>query len=161
MASMKTLTIRPATLADAPAISALICDLLPYLTVAADGSGAEAFVRTLQAPAIAACLADSRYRYQLGWLDGALAGVVAVRDTSHLFHLFVARALHGQGLGRQLWQAARAGAPDGTCFTVNSSVFALPMYQRFGFVAQGPVAEHDGIAYIPMRWERPRAEENS
>lgn len=158
---MKTLTIRPARLEDAPAISALICDLLPYMTVAADGSGAAAFVRTLRASAIAACLADSRYRYQLGWLDGQLAGVVAVRDGSHLFHLFVARALHGRGLGRQLWQAARLAAPDGTGFTVNSSVFALPMYQRFGFEALGPAIARDGIAYIPMRWERPQGGENS
>lgn len=161
MVFMKTLTIRPARLEDAPAISALIRELLPYMTVAADGSGAEAFVRTLQASAIAVCLGDSRYRYQLGWLDGQLAGVVAVRDGSHLFHLFVARALHGRGLGRQLWQAARVEAPAGTGFTVNSSVFALPMYQRFGFEAQGAVIERDGIAYIPMRWDRPRAAENS
>jgi GNAT superfamily N-acetyltransferase len=154
MHTMENYTLRQALATDAPAIAELIADLLPFMTLAPDGAGAEQFIASMQADALAAYVQDARFRYQLGVVDGALVGVVAVRDNGHLYHLFVARAWHGHGLGRRLWRAARAAAEaagnvDG--FTVNASQFALPMYLRFGFVPSGPRTEHVGIAYTPMR----------
>ena len=140
--------MRPARAIDAPAISALICDLLPFMTLDPGGIGAERFISTLSTAAIAGYVLDERYHYQVGWLDGQLAGVVAVRDGSHLFHLFVARALHGQGLARQLWAAIQ---DDSVCYTVNSSIYAIPLYEKLGFVATSAQIEADGVAYLPMR----------
>jgi GNAT superfamily N-acetyltransferase len=145
---MMNLIIRPARVIDAPAISALICDLLPFMTLDPAGAGAERFISGMRMPAIASYVLDERYRYLTAWLDEQLAGVVALRDGSHLFHLFVARGLQGQGLARQLWEAVR---DDRIGFSVNSSVHALPMYEKFGFAASGPRVEADGIAYVPMR----------
>ena len=147
---MNNLIIRPARAIDAPAISALIRDLLPCMTLDPAGAGAERFISTLSTAAIAGYVLDERYRYLAGWLDGQLAGVVALRDGSHLFHLFVARPLQGRGLARQLWQAV---CDDRVDFTVNSSGHALAMYEKFGFAATAPRVEADGIAYVPMRRE--------
>jgi ribosomal protein S18 acetylase RimI-like enzyme len=147
---MKNLIITPARAIDAPAISALICDLLPFMTLDPGGAGAERFIGTLRTPAIAGYVLDERYRYLAGWLDGQLAGVVAVRDGTHLFHLFVARALQGRGLARQLWQAVR---DDRIGFSVNASLYALPLYEKLGFVATAGQVEADGVAYVPMRRE--------
>src|SRR5471032_778608 len=146
----QTLTLRPARLSDATAISALIAELMPYMTLDPDGIGAESFIATMQAPAIAGYLALQRYWYRLGWLNGELAGVVGVRDGSHLFHLFVARRFHGGGLARQLWQAAQATAASDCAWTVNSSPHAAAMYEYFGFRATGPRVEQHGVAWIPM-----------
>ena len=44
--------------------------------------------------------------------------------------------------------ALQAGNPGK--FTVNSSLNAVPVYQRFGFVANGPVVQKHGIAFQPM-----------
>jgi predicted GNAT family N-acyltransferase len=99
-------------------------------------------------------LSDLKYHYQIAHLDGALAGVVAMRDNTHLFHLFVPRELHRRGLALKLWQAARDASiarGEVTAFTVNSSVYALPFYEGLGFVATGPRVEEGGIAYVPMR----------
>ena len=151
---MNKLTIRQARPVDAAAISALIVPLLPLLTLEPGGAGAEKFIDTMQPPAIGRVLADERYDYQLGYVGDELAGVVALRDHAHLYNLFVATKWQGKGLGRLLWQAARERAlgknGDGV-FTVNSSAFALEMYRHLGFVPTAPRAEHDGIAYIPMR----------
>lgn len=151
---MNKLTIGQARPGDAAAISALIVPLLPLLTLEPSGAGAEKFIETMQPPAIGRVLTDERYDYQLGHVGDELAGVVAVRDHAHLYHLFVAAKWQGRGFGRLLWQAARKRAlgknADGA-FTVNSSAFALEMYRHLGFVPAGPRAEHDGIAYIPMR----------
>ena len=151
---MNKLTIRQARPGDAAAISALIVPLLPLLTLEPSGAGAEKFIETMHPPAIGRVLTDERYDYQLGHVGDELAGVVAVRDHAHLYHLFVAAKWQGRGFGRLLWQAARKRAlnknVDGV-FTVNSLAFALEMYRHLGFVPAGPRAEHDGIAYTPMR----------
>jgi GNAT superfamily N-acetyltransferase len=145
-----TLTLRPATVDDAPAIGALIAELMPYMTLDPDGTGAEQFIATMQAPAIAGYLAQDRYWYRLALIDGELAGVIGVRDGSHVFHLFVARRFHGGGLARRLWQAARATAAPDSAWTVNSSPHAAAMYEHFGFRAIGPRVEQHGVAWIPM-----------
>lgn len=146
-------TLRPALVADAPAIVALIDDLMPFLTLHPDGAGAEKFIEHCRQPAIEGYLSQSRYAYQLAHIDGELAGVVAMRDNTHLFHMFVPRALHRRGMARRLWQAARdasIAAGNTTGFTVNASLHALPLYARLGFVATGPKVEMDGIAFVPM-----------
>nr|WP_297893633.1 GNAT family N-acetyltransferase [Shewanella sp.] len=46
--------------------------------------------------------------------------------------------------------ASTAEGNPGT-FTVNSAVNALPIYQRFGFIAQSDIRERGGIRDIPMQ----------
>ena len=152
-----TLTLRPALLADAPAIAALVTDLMPFLTLHSDGRGAEKFKQNCSLAAMESYLSQPKYAYQIAHIDGALAGVVAMRDNTHLFHLFVPRALHRRGIARQLWQAASSASlarADVAAFTVNASLLALPFYAQLGFVATGPKVEADGIAYVPMQMMR-------
>ena len=145
---------RLATPADAEAISALIRGVSRFFTLRPDGAGAEAFMETISPEAIRGYLSSPEYVYRVAEDDGALAGVVAIRDNRHLYHLFVAPDGHRRGLARRLWTEAmdtalRAGNPGE--FTVNSSPYAVPVYERFGFVAMGPRTEANGIAFIPMR----------
>jgi GNAT superfamily N-acetyltransferase len=146
--------IRPATADDAAAISALILGVAGFFTMNPDGSGAEEFLARVSPDAIGEYLASERFAYRVAEEDGALAGVVAIRDNVHLYHLFVASAHHGRGLARTLWNQAmqaalRAGNPGE--FTVNSSLYAVPVYERFGFRPTGPRVDEHGIAYVPMK----------
>jgi len=149
-----TITIRFATPDDAAAISALIVDLQPHLTIAPDGEGAEQFMASIQPEVIAANLKAENYRYQLAHAGETLAGVVAVRDNTHLFNLYVAKEFQAQGLGRMLWHAAREDAlvrGNPGRFTVNSSTYAEQVYLRWGFMPTAPAQEMHGLRYIPMR----------
>ena len=146
--------VRSADAEDASAISALILSLQPYLTIEPDGSGAEEFLVSLSPDIIRRNLQDEKYCYQLAFDGEALAGVVAVRDNTHLFSLYVGSPWHGQGLGKRLWEVARDAAlarGNPGSFTVNSSTFAEAMYRHLGFAATGPLAEMHGIRFIPMR----------
>lgn len=155
---MNTLQLREGRAGDAAAISALIAELAPAFFLSPDGASTEPFLASVSASAEAGYLADPRYRF---WLleakeagEGALAGFIASRDTSHLFHLFVAPAWQGRGLSRRLWQALQDGAAEAGHegpFTVNASLPAVPVYARFGFVAEGPVQQAHGLAFQPMR----------
>ncbi len=83
-----------------------------------------------------------------------MAGVVALRNNRHLYHLFVAPEFQGRGLGRQLWSHAREfalGTGNPGEFTVNASRNAVVVYERFGFAPVGPEVQQHGVAFVPMR----------
>ena len=146
--------IRRAVSTDAEAISALILGMADKLTLHPDGRGAEEFLTTLSPTAIDGYLRSARFRYWVGTVDGALTGLVAMRDHTHLFHMFVAPAFQGRGLATQLWQHARDDAlalGDVAAFTVNASLVAAPVYRRFGFQDTSEVVTMNGLAFIPMR----------
>ena len=52
MMNLTELTLRPALVADAPTIVALIDDLMPFLTLHPDGAGAEKFIEHCRLPEI-------------------------------------------------------------------------------------------------------------
>lgn len=149
------LAIRLATPADVPVISRLIASLAHLCTVYPDGRGAERFYSGIAPSAISSFIESPRYRYLVGELDGALAGVIALRDNSHLFHLFVDARYQGRGLASLLWADLKAHALDAGNpgeFTVNASIGALAVYRRFGFGALGGAVEEDGLRYVRMRY---------
>lgn len=143
--------LRRAQAGDAIAISALIRQFTREFTVSADGSGAEQFLASVSAEAESGYISDPRYCYINAFSGEVLAGFIAMRDRSHLFHLFVAPQFQRQGLARRLWHAAQASAPESQAFTVNSSPSALPAYQRLGFAPAGAQVEMHGIRFVPMR----------
>jgi GNAT superfamily N-acetyltransferase len=144
---------RTATPDDAAAIAALAQASLRDAVPDPDGPAAAAFWTSIGAGAQQGYLASPRFRYTLAESEGRLAGVIAMRDTSHLFHLFVARAFQRQGLAARLWALAReqahaAGHAGG--FTVNAAPAAVPVYERFGFIRKGELVRANGIVFQPM-----------
>jgi GNAT superfamily N-acetyltransferase len=149
-----SLHIRAAAVADAPAISALIRSVAHYFMLDPAGAGAGQFLQSITPTATAGYIGSADFLYLLGEVGGKLAGVVAVRDNTHLFHLFIAAQFQRAGFASALWECAKASAMaagnnDG--FTVNSSLFAQAVYEHFGFRATGPKVEEHGIAFVPMR----------
>jgi predicted GNAT family N-acyltransferase len=67
---------------------------------------------------------------------------------------FVEAGERGQGIGGALLATAigdrGAGVPATSTISVNSSPWAVPVYERLGFVATGPEIERNGIRAVPM-----------
>ncbi|AJG24975.1 GNAT family N-acetyltransferase [Cupriavidus basilensis] len=157
---MDTLIIRHAGIEDAAGMSALALSVAHYFTIEASGAGAEDFLASLSPDAMSGYVTSPRFHYLVACRGEQLAGILAMRDVSHLFHLFVAPQMHRSGIAGALWQAAsQAAIASGEVreFTVNSSPFATVVYERFGFRAIGPRAQTKGIAYVPMRLARENA----
>ncbi|MEJ8850636.1 GNAT family N-acetyltransferase [Variovorax rhizosphaerae] len=151
-----TIQISRASTDDAEAISQLIQKLVHHFTVDPEGRGAEVFLKSAEVDAIRGYIAAPNFCYFVARDEDHLAGFVGVRDNAHLYHLFVDPLHQGRGLGRQLWDQAKAWAiteGNGSGFTVNSSPNAIPVYERFGFQATGERTEMNGIAFVPMRLE--------
>lgn len=147
------ITLRDATAADAAALSALVTPLARHLLDAETGSSAHAFLATLTADAFAQRLTSAEFAHYVVTDGQALCGMIAMRDGSHIHHLFVSRGTRRRGVARLLWEHAlriHGRQP----YTVNSSEVAVPVYERFGFIAKAAPQTVKGVRFVLM--ERPR-----
>ena len=149
-----SIVVREATADDAIRISGLLTTLAEEFIVGEfSEEGRRQLLAHFSVTEMAERLASTKYRFQVAEIDGALVGVVAVRERSHLQYLFVSRACQRTGIARRLWEQARqqAGTASGR-FTVNASSYAVPAYQRLGFASVGGRLEKDGVRFQPMEW---------
>lgn len=153
--------LRSGTANDAEAIAALIASFQPELTDNPDGAGAESYLASVSGQAERRYLESPRYTYIVAEREGAMLGFIALRDVSHVFHLFVARDYQRTGVARRLWREAKAQALKTSAprqFTVNSSLRAVATYRAFGFEPAGEVVSVHGISFMPMRLHVPENE---
>jgi len=148
--------IRTAAIEDAGRISALVCDLAREFILGEFGEeGRMHFLGEHTAEKLRERI-EGDYRFFVAENGAVLAGVVGLRGGSHLYHLFVAKAFQRQGLAWRLWQTAlRASLETGRSgvITVNSSTYAIPVYERFGFVRKGPPEAKHGVVHHPMEFK--------
>ncbi len=79
-----------------------------------------------------------------------LVGVIATRNGGkHIALFFVEGKYHRQGIGKQLFQAVQKEE-----MTVNSSLYAVPIYHRLGFKDTGTEQAVNGVRFIPMELRR-------
>lgn len=151
---MYGLRIRAAVPEDSEGASKLICELVEkFIARELSSQGRVYLLSTITADAISLNM-QSGYRYHVAEVNGLLTGVIAVRDNSHLYHLFVAEQYHRKGIAKKLWQhAMNECLRDGNTgeFTVNSSAYALGVYKKLGFVAQSGPREKHGVVFYPMK----------
>ena len=79
-----------------------------------------------------------------------IVGIIATRNEGcHVALFFVEGSYHHQGIGRKLWNVMLA---DSTAkeITVHSSLYAVEVYKKLGFVQTDDIQDDDGIQYIPM-----------
>lgn len=141
---------RAALPSDAAKISALIMSFQSQLTLHLDGRGAEQFFASVSEESECGYIESARYEYLLAEENNDLAGFVAIRDKTQVFHLFVAPHFQHAGLARDLWNRVCRPAVR---YTVNASLDAIPAYERFGFVVAGPQQQAHGIVFQPMQLE--------
>lgn len=144
-------SIRQATPLDAVAVSCLVADLAHYFV--ADSTSVGPFLAGLKASSYAERIASPNFVHYLAEDVRGPCGIISLRDHSHVYHLFVRRDAHGQGIARALWEHAKA-LSSSSRFTVNSSLFAVPVYEHFGFVAKDSPQAANGLAFVPMEHAR-------
>jgi GNAT superfamily N-acetyltransferase len=87
--------------------------------------------------------------------DREIAGVIAIKNNSHVSLLFVRKEEQRKGIARGLLAAAiekcLATDPILQAITVNSSRYAVSIYEKLGFECTGPEQEKNGIRFTPMR----------
>ena len=144
-----TIIFRPAIFSDATAISELIRSLASYIEDGPVNPDCESYRNTITPAAIADRIAAPGFVYIVAENHSGICGVAGLRDTRHLYHLFVKEEFHRQGLARELWHRVM-NTSGSSYFTVNSSLFAVPVYTRLGFVRAGEQQTRNGVTIQPM-----------
>lgn len=143
--------IRQAKASDAGEISALITGWAYHYLDDPASPEAAPFLETLTLSATAARIDSPSFRYYVTENPAGLCGVIALRDGLHLYHLFVREDAQQQGVARALWEHAKSRSGSDR-FIVNSSLPAVSVYERFGFVASGAPQSKNGLTYVPMEY---------
>lgn len=146
--------IRPIEEGDVVQVARLLRELsIEFIVHESTPEGAATFLRENDEAAIRR-YTEIGHVYHVAEADGKIAGFIGVRDCSHLFHMFVGVKWQGKGVARKLWEVARAKAIESGgsgAFTVNSSNFALPVYEAMGFVRTAPMQCVKGLYFTPMQ----------
>jgi ribA/ribD-fused uncharacterized protein len=148
------LAYRPMPSADVEPVYALVRDCFAAFVAPDYGAeGIATFDRYIQPDALRARAASESF--VLIAVDGAqVVGMIEVRDFQHIALLFVAAIYQRRGIARSLFRQAlavcRANRPDLGEVTVNSSRYAVPVYERLGFCPVGGYQVRDGIGFMPM-----------
>ena len=148
------ISIRRGKIQDVAKVSSLLLELSEeFIAAEFSETGKQNFLREFTAEKIAEKMSADNFRFHLAEDDGDLIGVVAVRDNTHLFYLFVAKSHQKRGVSRVLWERAKSESlpfNNSGVFTVNASNYAVKAYERLGFVLKGATQETKGVLYNPM-----------
>lgn len=150
---MSRFTIRPAVTDDGEAMRLLSQSLLAYLVPGEEMP--EPLLAGFTSAAFAERLCpESGYSSYVAESTCGVVGFISMRGDDYLYHLFVAKSFHRQGIARCLWQHVTA---QGRAEVINlrSSLFAVPAYQKLGFEVSGAEVALGALRFQPMAWQRP------
>lgn len=89
------------------------------------------------------------------YINDEIAGVIAKKGISHIALFFVNKKKQNQGIGKKLFNFFVDYIKQNTnaeIITVNSSPFAVRIYEKLGFNKTSEKQEKDGIIFIPMKY---------
>ena len=140
------MTIRQLTKDDLPQAQTLIWDtFLSFEAPDYAQAGIDTFYTCLYDPVFLDGLT-----FYGAYQAGALIGVLATRSSgSHISMFFVREGCQQQGIGRRLFSHMLEAATHSK-ITVNSSPFAVGIYEKLGFKQTDTEQLTDGIRYTPM-----------
>ncbi|MCX7710279.1 MAG: GNAT family N-acetyltransferase [Clostridia bacterium] len=141
---------------DEVAISSLVWEVFSeYVGPGYAEEGIETFRQFIQPEELRKSAASGCFNMICCWSGSELAGVIAMRDSNHVSLLFVRREFHRKGIAHELFRLAKGEClgnhPEISEFSVNSSPYAVNIYERLGFEATGPEETQNGITYVPMK----------
>ncbi|MBN1660789.1 MAG: GNAT family N-acetyltransferase [Anaerolineae bacterium] len=136
---------------DAAVVSAMMRQVFDqHVSPTFEPEGIEEMHRHVSAEAIAERAAT--HATFVAWQDALPAGVIEVRDTTHVSMLFVRTSHMGLGIATALIvraeEACRAAGLER--MTVHSSVNATSFYGRLGFQATHEPQHVHGFSFVPM-----------
>lgn len=146
------MSIRVAIEQDANALSELVGSLSHFYQEDTSKLLPEWFVDTIQVASFEARISSPEYLNLVYEEAGVIKGYISIKNASHLYHLFVCEELHGKGIATKLWQKARSVHPESRYYALRSSLYAVPVYLKFGFHKSGSVGFKDGIGFQPMEF---------
>lgn len=96
---------------------------------------------------------SEKFKHYAYVVDNKIVGYIAIKNQNHLYHLFVDENYHGKGIAKSLWQFINENLEFDSMST-NASLFAIDVYESFGFVKEGEIKVEDELKYQPMVFKK-------
>lgn len=147
-------TIRKAALEEANAIYCLVRGVFnEFVAPGYSQKGVDTFLDYIKPENIVESYKNNHFTLVAVRLD-EIIGALHIRDCEHISLMFVDKEYQRKGIARRLFNSAleickkeRSGIKG---ITVNSSPYAVPVYEKLGFCMYGDEENKDGIRYVPM-----------
>ena len=142
--------IRKALVSDAAEIAELIRFTSLACCFSAENPCPEWYLESIKVEQVAKLLQDEQMEWVVAIHSNRLSGVFAIASKRNVKYFFVHPQVHGSGVGKLLWRHAEQSGFLGPSLTVRSSLFAIPVYSRLGFMVSEPVSQFKGMQYQTM-----------
>ena len=135
-----------------------VCELITQVFdefIAPDFSpeGVEEFLKYVQPDALRE-RSEANHFALVATLGEQIVGVIEIRNHNHISLYFVDQAHLWVGIGKELWRRAlaicRRENPELPHISVNSSPYAVPIYEKLGFHQTKAEQVVHGIRFVPM-----------
>lgn len=143
------MSIRRASQTDIEQIARLVRSLASYYLDNPNSALPSWLEETLTEEAFKTRVSSSDYLNFVYEDGGSVVGYISVKQSGHLYHLFVSEKYQGKGISRLLWDHILKNSECKT-FSARSSLYAIPIYKRFGFYESGTIETKDGVSFQPM-----------
>ncbi len=110
--------------------------------------GRETFEEYIRPKNIAKRLSDKTTKLIVAWERNEPVGVIEIRGKSHISLFFVSQKYQKRGLGKLLFKEGFKNYTES--ISVNSSPYAVTIYEKLGFKKVAGELIKNGITYIPM-----------
>ena len=108
------------------------------------------YKESVAASEIRKLIGSEDYYWLVALQESEIVGVLSIKNQKHVKYYFVLPGLQGRGVGRELWSEANKRSMFASQVSVRSSINAVAVYERLGFMKTETEAEFDGIRYQPM-----------
>ncbi len=143
------MSICKAQVSDASEIKELVSSLSNFYLEEKSSSLPSWFLKTLELSEFEQRLSSDEFANFVYLDNNSIAGYISIKGKNHLYHLFVGERHQGKGISKKLWNYAISNIASDH-YTVRSSVYAVPVYKKFGFRESGPLESKDGISFQAM-----------
>lgn len=142
--------IREVDINDIDALSKLSNSLLSFLF---EQTAPNWFVDELLPKAYEERILDKKYEQFVYILDEKIVGILTIKDKNQIFHLFVDKKYHKKGVAKKFWEFTKTSYEIKN-MKVNASLYAIKVYECFGFEKEGEEKIFQELKYQPMIYKR-------
>ena len=76
-------------------------------------------------------------------------GYIAIKNKKHIYHLFFSQEHQRKGIAKALWKSILKTF-NTQKYSVKSSLYAVPVYESFGFIKSAPVDTKENLHFQAM-----------
>lgn len=143
---MQDENIRRANINDIDNLSKLSNSLLTFIF---EKNPPQWFIDEISPKAYENRVISENYEQYIYILDKKIVGLLTIKDKNQIFHLFVDSNYHKKGIAKKLWEFTKNSYVIEN-MKVNASLYAIKVYESFGFVKQGEEKLFKELRYQPM-----------